>query len=278
MRLRQSTLKVWKSCALQAKFQTIERLPGRQSGKASFGTIIHHCLEQYNNGLEIDSAVDLFKDLWKHPEKLGVEPEYWPKYTTYGGLREKGVEILRDYDEKVRWENRQILASEHRFLVPMGDHELEGTVDHVEIKKAGNGHRTLRIVDFKTSGKQPNRVDLRLDIQFTVYMFAAMQPEFWIGNGPGYPGLPGGEDTFEVIRKLPMRGVWYHLWTGKELDAGERDDGDFMRLYRFITEIEKSVSADVYVPNIGESCVWCPYTANCNIEIPDRDELEAEIL
>lgn len=256
----------------------IERMPARTNGKASFGTVIHYCLQQYNQGTNLEEAVALFKDLWANPDKLGVAPDYWPKFTTYGSLREKGVDILRGYDEKVKWENRQIIVSEHRFLVPMGDHELEGTVDHVEIKKAGNGHRTLRIVDFKTNSRQPTLVELRLDLQFTTYMFAAMQPEFWLGNGPDYPGIPGGEDLFEVARKLPMRGVWSHLWTNKEINAGERDDGDFMRLYRLITEIEKAIAADVYVPKIGEACVWCDYTHHCNIEIPDRDELELEIL
>jgi hypothetical protein len=171
-----------------------------------------------------------------------------------------------------------VLCSEHRFLVPMGDHELEGTVDHVEIKKAGNGHRTLRVVDFKTNSRQPTRVDLRLDIQFTVYMFAVMQPEFWMGNGAEFPGVIGGEDIYDVISRIPARGVWYHLWTAKEIDAGERDDGDFMRLYRLIHEIDKAVKADVYVPNISDACVWCDYTHNCNIEIPDRDKLEAEVV
>lgn len=277
MRLRQSTLKVWMECPLQAKFKSIETLPYRQNGKASFGTVIHFCLQQYNQGLSIEATVDLFRDLWKNPERLGVEPDYWPKFTSYGQLREKGVEVLTGYHEKVKWESRQVIASEHRFLVPMGDHELEGTVDHIEIKKAGNGRRTFRVVDFKTNSRQPTKVDLRLNIQFTVYCYAAMQPEFWMGNGTEeYPGIPNGADLYDVITRMPMRGVWYHLWTGKEIDAGERDDGDYMRLYRLITEVEKAVKADVYVPNIGESCIFCDFTANCNITIPNREELEAE--
>lgn len=258
MILRQSTLKIWMLCPLQAKFRTIERLPSRQNAKASFGSIIHYCLEAYNQGTEIDTCIQIFKDFWAEPDRLGVKPDYWPKYTSYGSLREKGIEILQLYHDKNKWENRQVLASEHSFLVPFGDHQLQGSVDHVEVKKAGNGRRTLRIVDFKTTSKAPTIVQLRLDQQFTVYIYASLQKEFWVGNGAEYPGIVDGERLYEELQDVPRRGVWYHLMTNKELNAGPRDDGDFMRLYRSACEIQKAVERDVYVPSIsGESCTWC---------------------
>lgn len=276
MRLRQSTLNTWMTCPLQAKFKHFEKQPGRQNAKASFGTVIHHCLEQYNNGVSVDEAIRQFKFYWTHPEQLGCAPDYWPKYTTYGSLMEKGIDSLVQYDKKNRWETRQILATEHRFLVPFGDHELEGTVDHVELKKAGNGRKTLRVVDFKTNARQPNFVGLRFNIQFTVYIYATLQEEFWVGNGPDFPPILDGAKHFERLQKIPRRGVWYHVLTNKEIDAGDRDDGDFMRLYRLASEIEKAVEADVYVPTIsGDSCVYCDYTANCGITIPEIGPDEA---
>jgi hypothetical protein len=265
---------MWMKCPLQAKFATIDRLPRRQNGKASFGTVIHHCLYEYNSGLPVEETVTLFKELWAHPERLGVAPDYWPRYTSYGGLREKGIELLRDYDKRVRWESREIVAMEHRFLVPMGEHELEGTVDHVEVRRAGNGRRTLRVVDHKTDGRVRNRVELRLDIQFTVYMWAVEQPEFWIGNGPDFPGLPNGESRFEDLHRLQTRAVWHHVLTGKEVDAGERDDGDYMRLYRLLTEVERAIDANVFVPNLSENCIYCDFVDRCGIAVPKEEELE----
>ncbi len=277
MIFRQSSLKVWQTCPLMARFKQVERVPEKQSGKQSFGTVIHYVLEAYSNGTNVDACIDMFKLYWGEPERLGVKPEYWPRYTTYGALREKGIEILRQYHDKAKWENRTVIAAEHRFLVPFGEHQLQGSVDLVELKKSGNGKPTLRIVDWKTVSKQPTSATLRLDIQFSVYMYACLQPEFWMGNGEDYPGIPDGERLYKEFLDVPRRGVWYHLMTNKELDAGTRDDGDFMRLYRLAQEIANAIKKEVFVPNIsGESCVYCQYTQNCNIEIPDRDFLDED--
>lgn len=274
MRLRQSKMVRWNACALQAHLDDVTVQSARVSGKQVFGTVIHHCLERYNSGLGVEECVELFKELWDKPETITEAPNYWPKYTTYGGLRTKGIDIVREYDQKNRWESREVLCSEQRFLVPFGEHELEGTVDHIEIRKAGNGHKTLRVIDFKTVSKKPTFVDLRLNIQFTTYIYATMQPEFWVGNGPNYPGVPGGEKLFEQLEKLPRRGVWYHLMTNQEIDAGDRDDEDFMRLYRLVTQIQRAEDAQVFIPRIGDACTWCEHTANCGITIPDQDKID----
>lgn len=276
MRLRQSTLTTWMTCPLQAKFKHFDGQPSKQNAAASFGTVMHYCLDQYNNGVSIDEAVRLFKHYWTNPEELNCAPDYWPRYSSFGKYMEKGVDCLVDYHNKNRWENRQIIATEHRFLVPFGEHELEGTVDLVELKKAGNGRKTLRIVDYKTNAKQPSVVALRFNIQFTVYIYASLQPEFWLGNGKGFPAIPKGQDLFDSLKRSARKGVWYQLMANKEIDAGSRDDGDYMRLYRLVKEIEKATEADVFVPNIsGDSCVYCDYTTNCGIKIPEISPDEA---
>lgn len=276
MRLRQSKLKVWNECSLQAHLDDVTVQERKVNGKAVFGTVVHHVLERYHNGLPINDCVALFRTLWDKPELITEKPTYWPKYTTYGGLRQRGAEILVEYDQKNRWENRKVICSEHRFLVPFGDHELEGTVDHIELRKAGNGKQTLRIVDFKTSARKPTYVELRLNIQFSVYIYASMQREFWVGNGPDYPGLVDGEKLFNQFEKLPRRAVWYHLMTNQEVDAGDRDDEDFMRIYRLVEQTERAEKAQVFVPRIGDACMFCAHTAHCGIKIPNPDELDLE--
>ncbi len=277
MIFRQSLISTWLGCPLQAKFKEIDLLPRRQSGKATFGTVMHHCLEKFNKGLPLDETVALFYHLWENPEVLNAAPDYWPRMITYGGLREKGPEILRLYAEKVKWENRTVIAGEHSFLVPFGDDFLQGTVDHIEFRKAGNGHPTLRVVDFKTNSKQPNVMELKFNIQFTTYIYASLQPEFWLGS-EAFPGVLDGEKWFEKLEKVPRRGVWYALMSNKEFDAGKRDDGDFMRLYRACQEIKRAIDKEVYVPDISaDTCLWCDYTSNCGIEIPSREELLDEV-
>lgn len=270
-RLSASRLSTWMTCPLQAKFQYIDRLPRKQNASASFGSCMHHALDVYTRTHDVEGAVATFKDVWTNPEKLGVTPETWPQRQTFGGLMARGLDMLRDYHEKLKWENREVIATEHKFLVPFGEFELTGAVDLLEVKKDSKGKPTLRIVDFKTNQRAPFISNLRLNIQFTIYDYASRQPEFWAGNGPDFPGIPNGEWLMEINKDLPRRGVWYGLLQSKEYDAGPRDDADFLRLYRVAREMKKALEHDVYVPNIsGDSCTFCPFTKPCQLPIEPR--------
>ncbi len=261
---------------MKAYFKYHMQLGGPQGAKASFGTIIHKCLENYNHHGNLEQAIEEFKDLWDNPEKLGVVPETWPKMTTFGGLRLRGVEILRSYAEKLQWDKREVIATEHPFLVPFGDHELTGFVDLVELRKSGNGKEILKICDFKTSSRQPNRAELYLDIQFTVYMYAVEQIEFWMGNGEEFPPISNGEWRFETLKDVPKRAIWYHLWSNKEIDAGPRTQVDFERLYSLALEIDRADRKDVHIPNIGTSCQFCDYLKPCGVSIPTQEEIASQ--
>jgi RecB family exonuclease len=276
MRVSASRLATWMTCPLQAKFRYLDRLPTKQSGKASFGTCIHAALDYYNTHHNVETAVALFKDYWSHPEKLGVEPEYWPRYATFGGLMSTGIELLRDYDAKLKWEDREVIGTEHKFLVPFGKHEITGFVDLVEVKRNKKGDATLRIVDYKTNAKAPYVASLKLNIQFTSYVYASLQPEFWLGNGPDFPGFPNGDELWDRFGPdRPRRAIWFQLMQNKEYDAGPRDDADFLRMYRVCHEIERAIEHNVFVPNIsGDSCVWCDYTKPCGLPYKPSDPEE----
>lgn len=284
MKFNASMLKTWMACPLQAKFKAEDDSPRLYNAKAVFGTIIHSCLEDFNNGVSLDACLIRFKQLWHDPEIIGQPIDVWPKFTTYGGLRKKGIEILETYASRYKWESRTVIATEHKFCVPFGEHHLSGIVDLVEQKKSPAGKKQLRIVDYKTNAKQPTLANLRMDIQFTIYVYASQQPEFWMGfkeedrEDDRYPAIPNGENLFEIYKNLDRRAIWYHLWGSKEIDAGDRDDTDMMRLYRCLTEVEKAVKTGVYVPDIsGESCTFCDYTEECGIVVPIRHKMKQEI-
>lgn len=280
MKFNASLIKKWMLCPLQARFAELDQLPYRNNAKATFGTCIHEALEGYNKHGNVDEAIKRFKQTWHEPEILGAGIDYWPKFTTYGGLRKRGIEILQEYDSHHAWETRTVVATEHKFCVPFGEHTLSGIVDLVEKKKSGRGKNVLRIVDYKTNSKQPTLMQLRLDIQFTIYSYASEQPEFWLGfeNDPRYPPMPNGANLYEAYKKLPRKAIWYHLWGNKEIDAGDRDDADMMRLYRVCNEIEKAVKNEIYIPSIGaDSCTWCDYTEECGIVVPIHAKLHEPI-
>jgi CRISPR/Cas system-associated exonuclease Cas4 (RecB family) len=278
MRLSASMMNTWMKCPLQAKFRYFDHLPDSINAKTAFGSCIHHALEHYNNSGDLESSIELFRKVWDDPALIGSSFDWWPKFTSFGGLMNRGVEILREYDEKLKWESRTVVATEHRFRVPFGNHQLTGIVDLIEVKKSGRGKNVLRIIDYKSASRAPSLSELRVNIQFTVYHYASMQKEFWVGDGPEYPGMDDGERLWYMFQNFPRRSYWYHLMTNKEIDAGERDDADFNRLHRVANEIEKAIQHDVFVPNIsGESCVFCPYTEPCQLPIRgnrDEDELQ----
>lgn len=280
MKFNASLLKAWMGCPLQARFQEIEKLPRLNNAKAVFGTCIHAALEDYNKTGNATGSIAYFKDLWDDPSKLGRPIDVWPKFTTYGGLRKRGIEIIQEYADRHKWETRTVVATEHKFCVPFGEHLLSGIVDLVEKKKSTKGKSVLRIVDYKTNSKQPNLVQLRLDIQFTIYDYASRQPEFWMGfeDDQRYRGLPDGEKLYEMYQNMDRKLIWYHLWGNKEINAGDRDDMDMMRLYRVLNEVERAVTHEIYVPNIsGDTCTYCDYVDRCGVVVPVHEKFQTEI-
>jgi hypothetical protein len=267
MKFSASLMKTWMACPLQARFSYIEGLPQLNNAAASFGSCVHAALEQFNKGCDLDTAIEWFQYYWEQPEVLGVTPETWPKRTSYAGYREKGIDMVKNYAEVQAWSNRTVLATEHKFCVPFGDHQLSGIVDVLELT-----NNKLKIVDLKT-GARPNYDNLYLNIQFTIYMLASLKKEFWVGNGEAkYPGMENGEELFDKFRGAQRQGIWFDLRNCKEYDVGRRDDRDYMRLYRCCEEIDKAIKANVFVPCIsGDSCNWCAYTEICPAFVPEHE-------
>ncbi len=266
-------IKGWISCPKQMHFKDILKIPEGQHAKTTYGTCIHDALETYNSDGDIKASIERFKETWENPSLLNAEITVWPPKTTWGELKMRGVQALEIFHENSKWETRTILATEHKFVVPFGDHVLSGIVDSLETMGPEKKPKELRVIDYKTSYKTPTHMELRFDIQFSIYLYASQQAEFW-------EGIKDGEEHFERLSGTQRRGVWYSLWNHKMTDVGVRTEEDMMRLYRVLLEIEKAVENEVYVPNLtGESCMWCSYTDYCAVVIPVRhvlDEARAE--
>jgi len=263
-RLSASKMDAWMKCPLAAKFQYVDRLPRKMNSAATFGVCIHHALKVYNDNDDLEQAIHAFETTWSNPEQLDAVPDTWNKRQTFGGMRERGVNILREYHESLKWEVREVVATEHEFLVPFGEFELHGFIDLVEIRKNERGVEELKVIDYKTNSAAPKVSALPFNVQFTTYVFAALQPEFWLS-------LP--KAVWQRAHTLPVRGYWHQLNGGREYHVGVRDDDDFMRLYRVAREIQNAVDSGVYVPNIsGDSCGFCSFHEPCGLPIPKTDE------
>lgn len=263
MKFSASMIKNHMNCSLQAHFKDVLRIDEPEHAKTVFGSCIHEALEVYNHTGDMEAAKDHFRQVWvnpellHHPKVIGI----WGPKMTWGELEAKGREFLDTFHEESRWEKRKIIGIEHRFEVPFGEHTLKGFVDCIE--EVGSGQkRELRIIDYKTSSYKPTHLELRFDMQFTVYWWASMQPAFW-------EPFDNGEELYEKFANAKRRGIWYAIWHGKTLDVGPREEVDFMRLSRAIKEIAHAQEMDVHVPDIsGRTCMWCSYTDLCATTVP----------
>jgi hypothetical protein len=262
MKFRQSMLKNFMTCPLQGYFTYIEGLPGKQGSRQTFGSVVHAALEEFNLRGDAQAARKLFLSAWADPSVVGLpQIEVWNRYSTFNGLQTRGLQILDAYTSRMRWEDRSVICAEHTFLVPFGRHEITGTVDLVEVRKNHRGKQLLTVTDFKTGTRKPSVAALAIDPQFTAYIWAISQREFWFGH-PGTDFLPveNAEWYWELTQSMPKRGLWIHLWDeGKEIDAGGREDVDFGRLYRLCNEVERAIELKVFVPKLGDHCGYCDY-------------------
>lgn len=264
-----SKLGMWQRCPLQAHYRYDLHLPREQNAAATFGIVLHDALEFYVTGGDYAKSRSRFLWHWHHPEEMNLEEGRYPQRTSHGSYLKLGLSILEDFHQRNRFDQAEVLGLEIPFMVPFGEHFLTGYIDRLEIRKNHKGIDVVRIVDYKSKGSQPTVAELMLDVQFTVYSFAIGCREFWTGmvdpdnpvlldgDEPKFPGLPDGEALWARCQDMPTRAIWYHLRKQKELDAGPRDNHDYMRLYRVCQQIQKAEIAGVFVPKIGEACGLC---------------------
>jgi hypothetical protein len=261
------------SCPLQAHFHYDLHLPSESGAKAAYGSAIHDALDTFHRTLDLARAKAKFIEFWEAPENYGSPIDYWETGFTYPKAQADGLELLDWYATRSAWSPSKLIASEHKFLVPFGKHELMGYVDLLEWTNSKEGRR-LEVVDLKT-GYRPPKYMLRSDVQFTVYAYASMQPEFWIGNGPDFPPMPDGPELWKEFADVKRRPVWFDLKGKRRWDCGQRDDDDFMRLYRVCNEIAHAQEMEVWVPKIShDSCNFCDFAEPCGLKIDPEDDME----
>jgi len=126
------------------------------------------------------------------------EPDYWNRMTSFTGYMDKGPKMIADYIDQRKWATGKIIASEKRFMVDFGEHQLSGIIDYMEL---AHDHSELHIGDLKT-GARPIMDALYLNIQMTTYHWATLQKEFWTGY-PGeedkYSGFENGEELYHHV-------------------------------------------------------------------------------
>ena len=260
MRVRQSNLKTFGDCARQMYYLDVLGLEGQKVGSLTvLGSVWHFAMEVYETyGGNLDLAEKTFNYYWDNPEGLDLHIDFYHRRTTHEGLRTRGLAMLQQYDNLIPWKTGQNVGSEIHFIVPIGDHELEGTIDKLWARKGKNA--TLEVVDFKTAAKVPEK--LQFNLQFTAYAYATTTKEFW-----SY--VPGFEDGHLRFRNYKRQGWWWHARNAKKYNAGYREEKDYKRLLLAIDSMAECIEKDVYPLTIdGSACAYCPYEETvCGSEV-----------
>lgn len=249
MIVRQSDLKQFGSCAYQYYLSKILDLGSERVGSLTvLGTVFHYAMEVYEHyGRDLDLAKRTFSYYWENPDELGETIDYWHRMTTWQGLHDRGINMLEQYHELAPFQGR-LIGTEISFEVPLGEHTLQGTIDKLI---ARDGKKELHVIDLKTAALVPEK--LRYNIQFTAYMYATLQPEFW-------SRVSGFETGYDEFKGYTRTGWWYHARNSKMWSAGYREQLDYQRLLLAVTEMDKAVKAGIFPLDIkGETCGFCPF-------------------
>lgn len=258
MRVRQSTLKTFGDCAWQFYYESVLQLPPQKNGSLTvLGSVWHFAIQVYEEyGGNLGLALRTFDYYWDNPDGLGLSIDFYHNRTSHEGLRKRGKDMLRRYHELQPWKSGQLIGTEIHFVVPIGDHELEGTIDKVWARPR---NKTLEIVDYKTGAKVPEK--LRFNLQFTAYAYATMKKEFW-GQVPGFT------DGYERYKDYKRQGWWFHARNNKKYSAGYREDKDYKRLLVAVNQMSNCVESNSFPLTVaGDACGYCPYEDICGSEV-----------
>lgn len=314
-----SQLGAWARCNLQKHYYDVANAdpnaPQPENLSATeYGKVVHYALmilEKLRHEGDPDAlpkALATFEHYW-HPANLPLIASpitQWLPRQTFGGLRDRGREVITAYAKLLERDESKLLGLEYRFSIPLqvGDvtHTLSGVIDRLCIRK----HYTKPYVsldDFKT-GKQ--KTYLRWDMQGTAYAYATTTPEFWAGwehahrddlqpfehdtiaaiqdyfGSYGYRLVVMPDDTWRYSRlgldEVPplaaRRFNWINMQEVKFANGGWRNDRDYARLALAVDGYIRQNEAGAYGLTLtGEVCEFCAFNKTCGgTGLPDIED------
>lgn len=258
-----SAISQYLRCPLQYYFERVLKIPrtGINSGML-LGSSVHSALAAYHRGLQKNKEVkwqqiqqELF-ETWLFREK--EQPvDYKPKETR-DSLLELGVALLKLYLEEPP--PTEVVTVEQRLLVPL--HNSEGQyletplLAFADLVTREDG--TLKIIEFKTSGRAYGKSEVEMSQQATCYV-----------NG-----------VFEKFGEWPM--VEYIVLVKTKTPKLQRlktarNEDDLGRLGDLVENIERAVANKIFYPvETPMNCSTCSYRQQCREWKPERGNLNLE--
>jgi RecB family exonuclease len=248
--LSASQLGTYADCPLRFAFSYPLRARTPAGLWADFGSLVHGVLAEFLNP-EIagprtwDRLVEIAEDHWTDD----IAP-YRPQREE---ARRDLFDMLRQwFDAEVDDQRPPVLATELKFTVEVGPHQLTGAIDRIDRTEDGEG---VEIVDYKTGSRVPTDEEAADDIQLAVYHLAASR------------------DPDIVAFGRPTRLRLQYLRRQVERDQPITPDHVARTEDRILTTAARMLAED-FTPSVDADCSHCDYHRLCPLQ-PEGREVSA---
>jgi putative RecB family exonuclease len=250
--LSASSIQLYLGCSLKWRFVYVDRLPRQTvSANQAFGTAMHAALnwlhkEQKSGRMPpLAEVLQVFEaDWYAQTETDGLQQVQFVDEADRSLLSHKGKELLTQY---YHVPHGKVCDSEVRFTLPLVhavtgevlDVPLRGVIDLIEADDV--------IVEFKAPQKAPPLTDLPEAVQLTSYAYAYAKL---------FGRLPREIRKVSLVRTKSPR---------IDTQIGNREEGDFVRLFHLGREIVRGIRAGVFIPNRSSwLCGDCEFRGPCD--------------
>jgi CRISPR/Cas system-associated exonuclease Cas4 (RecB family) len=232
-----SALKTIEACGRQYEYRYIKKAKTKPTVYLAFGKAVHQVIDT------IHKKNDFTDSFWQREwDRVWYEQSTkvdWKGFKK-GTFTTSGQKMLANYVDNNK--DAIIVSSELKFPEKnepymIGPFKVRGVID--QIRNVGN-HLDPIIIDFKTSGKEPDPLILRADPQWTIYWDYARKKY-------GY--------------KNPELAL-YHLKTGKMIYT-ERTPEDVDIVLDSLREAQSKVDQKMFSRSIGFQCQYCDFKEMC---------------
>lgn len=220
---------------VKSDFDTIEKF---------MGATVHSALEAMHNSLmagtnvRMQDAIDIFISLWKQ--------KYNPKFVLC--VRDQdpmdyyklGQECLKNYYLRYYPFPETTIENEMQVTFQIEGWKIRGYIDRLT-----QVDDVLQIHDFKTGSTLPTKLEVKHDMQLTLYEIGIRQMMKWEG---------------------PIRLIWHFVRHDKEFVTQRTPDQiEFAkeRLLKMIDEVEEAIEMDHFPFRPNFMCDWCEYAQTC---------------
>lgn len=230
--LSASAIDRYQICPMQFKLEREWRIPAEVSAAVQYGASVHRALLDYFNSLRWErqpSDEEVIEQFRADLAREAIADRY--QHDLY---ERQGVMQLKEF--LARRDRPEVLHTEERFSVKIGDTNLVGRIDRID--RASDSEAVI-ITDYKT-GKAKSQEDADKSLQLSLYALAAR--EKW-----GYKA----------------ERLVFHNLEGNTAISTVRSDADLQEARCTVQDIAAKIAAGEFEARVGVQCTMCAYRLLC---------------